>query len=559
MSRLSGAIVAAVFLVMACTAPAAWAAPPPNDDFADAQTLGGPLPIEVSATNVGATRQEGEPEHAPMPSGGHSVWFGWQASSTEVVTVGTCGSGFRPIVGVYVGSDLGALAEVASNAWDPGQCVFEEGTTATFRAIAGKTYSIQVDGNIYHEPSQPPVTGEGVIKLQIHHRAAPANDDFADAQPIQLNSGGVSAPNFGATKEPGEPAPEGDPGGASVWFKFTAPPTGGALIQADGGPIGHQSLIAVYTGSSVGDLTGVPATAMWGGSALAFPVMAGVTYRIAIDGKYDPVTESPFMDEPEISLSTYPGNDDFEDAFRLGDGSLGGAFGIFGIFGLGNVGATKQPGEPDHAGNRGGSSVWFRWKAYESGSVRMNACGASFHTLVAVYTGSTLTGLTPVAASSNPPSPPCNVFGQGPYELSFNVDAGTEYRIAVDGYEGAWGSFGLEMQTSRERLASPPSEGPPASRQTSTPKKLGSGRPRTRIARRPVDSRRGAAIFHLRSNEPDSRFLCRLDSGPFAGCHATVVYKDLKAGRHTFESKALNSDGEPDHTPAVFRFDIRRR
>ena len=28
-----------------------------------------------------------------------------------------------------------------------------------------------------------------------------------------------------------------------------------------------------------------------------------------------------------------------------------------------NIGATKQSGEPDHAGNSGGSSVWFRWTA----------------------------------------------------------------------------------------------------------------------------------------------------------------------------------------------------
>ena len=28
-----------------------------------------------------------------------------------------------------------------------------------------------------------------------------------------------------------------------------------------------------------------------------------------------------------------------------------------------NVEATKQPGEPDHAGNVGGSSIWYEWSA----------------------------------------------------------------------------------------------------------------------------------------------------------------------------------------------------
>jgi hypothetical protein len=546
--RSSGGLVAALLLCMACNAPESLAAAPSNDDFADAQSLSGSLPIEVSATNVAATRQEGEPGHAPMPSGGHSVWFHWEAPSTEVVTVGTCGSEIRPIIGVYVGSALDALTEVAGNTWDWPGCGFEEGTQATFKAIGGKTYSIQVDGNTYHGPSEPPVTGEGAITLQIRHRSPPANDDFADAETIQPDSYSVSAPNYGATKQAGEPAHQGDVGGASIWFKFTAPRTGGYLLQSDGGPGGHQSLMAVYTGASVGGLTAVQTTEMWGGTALAFSVEAGVTYRIAVDGRYDPATESPFMDEPEISLSTYPGNDDFEDAYPLTDGPLGGTSGTFG---LGNVGATKQPGEPDHAGNRGGASVWFAWTAHESGSVRLSACEASFHTLLAVYTGSTLTGLTSVASSNNPQSPACVMGEQVPGQVSFNVEAGTVYRVAVDGYEGAWGSFGLEMQTSTELLPSRHVDTPPLARQASTP-------PRTRIAGRHVNRRRRVAVFRLRSSEPDSNFFCKLDSRPFVACGSTVAYRKLRPGRHTFESKAVNSLGEPDPTPSVLHFGIQR-
>lgn len=42
------------------------------------------------------------------------------------------------------------------------------------------------------------------------------------------------------------------------------------------------------------------------------------------------------------------------------------------------------------------------------------------------------------------------------------------------------------------------------------------------------------------------------------GCDAAVVYKHLKPGRHTFRAKAVNSAGEPDRTPAVFTFKIKR-
>src|SRR5262249_62112666 len=58
-----------------------------------------------------------------------------------------------------------------------------------------------------------------------------------------------------------------------------------------------------------------------------------------------------------------------------------------------NVGANKQrapfppPGEPNHAGNPGGASVWWTWTAPVSGPTIIDTAGSSFNTLLAVYTG----------------------------------------------------------------------------------------------------------------------------------------------------------------------------
>jgi hypothetical protein len=315
-----------------------------------------------------------------------------------------------------------------------------------------------------------------------------------------------------------------------------------------GEPVGHEGLVAVYTGSSVSDLTAVPAFETRWTSELYFQVTAGVTYWIAVDGQYNSATESPFMDEPALSLSTYPRNDNFEDAFSLGSAPLGGTMGLNG---LGNTGATKQAGEPEHAGDRGGASVWFTWKSSESGSAQLSACGATFGTLLAVYTGSTVGGLTPVAASRDPQSPACTLVGSAPGEVSFNVDAGTVYRIAVDGYEGAWGGFNLELHTSTQRLPNPP--------QAAQPRLQGNHRPpRTKIAKRHVNSHRRIAAFHLGSNETGSHFLCRLDSRSFRRCGSSVSYRRLKPGRHVFAAKAVDSSGETDPTPVVFRFRVGR-
>ena len=42
-----------------------------------------------------------------------------------------------------------------------------------------------------------------------------------------------------------------------------------------------------------------------------------------------------------------------------------------------NKGATKEPGEPDHAGGTGGSSVWWTWTAPANGEVRITTDGSS--------------------------------------------------------------------------------------------------------------------------------------------------------------------------------------
>ena len=54
-----------------------------------------------------------------------------------------------------------------------------------------------------------------------------------------------------------------------------------------------------------------------------------------------------------------PSNDDFADASVL-VGEPGTVTGS-------TVDATKEPDEPDHAGNPGGHSAWFRWKAPRDG------------------------------------------------------------------------------------------------------------------------------------------------------------------------------------------------
>lgn len=542
MRHLAASAAALVCFVL--YAPVAAGASPLNDDFASAQQLSGSLPIEVTGTTIGATQQGGDPSQGDDHSAGHTVWFSWEASSTEDVTIGTCGSEIATILGVYTGDDLGALTEVASSRHSFGPNCAYAGSEVTFRATSGETYSIEVDGNAFQYQA-PPLSGEGAIELQIQSQAPPANDDFADSETLVGMSVSTPAGNWGATKESGEPDHRGNKGGASVWFSWTAPRTEGASVQACGGPVGIESMVAVYTGNAVNALNPVSPIESWSDCHVAFMAFAGVTYRIAVDGEYNPAIGTANMEAPGLSIAMFPGNDDFQNAWDLGDTK-----GVM-VIGMGSIGATKQPAEPDHAGNRGGASVWFNWTAPQSGSLQVGVCNLDFPGLLAVYTGPSLNNLSPVAASSNINDLGCAGFGEGEEGgIGFNVDAGTTYRIAIDGHDGAWGKFILALSASSKRLETPglPPEDAAKAR-----------RPQTRIVKRHVNRRRGIAIFSLGSSHVGSRFLCKLDSHRFRACGSTVVYRNLKSGSHTFRAKAVDGAGPSDATPVVIHFGIHRR
>jgi hypothetical protein len=102
--------------------------------------------------------------------------------------------------------------------------------------------------------------------------------------------------------------------------------------------------------------------------------------------------------------------------------------------------ATRQAGEPVMMANSGESaSVWGRWTAPSAGVLRLNMLGSSFDTLLAVYTGSSLTALTVRAFNDD-----CNTSGLHSC-VTLAVTAGTRYNIKVDGFGGEKGLFTMSF------------------------------------------------------------------------------------------------------------------
>lgn len=143
--------------------------------------------------------------------------------------------------------------------------------------------------------------------LKTYCTVRPANDNFVDAQIISGYSGSVTGSNVGATKEPCEPNHYYNiPGGASVWYRWTAPASGNATFDTFGSDF--DTILAVYTGDNLCNLAHVASNDDWGGgwqSQVIFYAVAGTTYHIAVDGYggfgSSTVLNSPSTDKVSIA------------------------------------------------------------------------------------------------------------------------------------------------------------------------------------------------------------------------------------------------------------------
>jgi hypothetical protein len=155
-----------------------------------------------------------------------------------------------------------------------------------------------------------------------------------------------------------------------------------------------------------------------------FGARAGTTYQIAVEGA---------QGDAVLRWRRPPPNDDFAEAARI-VGRSGGARGS-------SFFASREPGEPRH-GRGARTSIWYRWRAPRTGVLRLRTTGSTYDTLLAVYLGSRLRALRPLAHDDD----------SGPgtaSEVRIHVQRRRVYRIAVDGYRGRMGDVVLRWTLSR--------------------------------------------------------------------------------------------------------------
>lgn len=123
-----------------------------------------------------------------------------------------------------------------------------------------------------------------------------------------------------------------------------------------------------------------------------------------------------------------------------------------------NSASTVEPNEPKHGGKTGGHSLWMSWIAPADGVVTFDTSSSTFDTLLSAYyfqnTNDTALGqLKEIARNDDEPRFPTPGALRTSL-ISFGVQAGKHYEIAVDGYRGATGA--VELRWSFQTAPSTP-------------------------------------------------------------------------------------------------------
>lgn len=305
--------------------------PPGNDNFANAWPITLPF-YETNATNLGATREAGEPDNgAPVPDGSGgtfdpggegraSVWWKVTVPGDGTLTLTALSTNMTPMMAAYQGTSLSHLTPVANSTvvYGPGGYSGYNYVASRFRfnVISNTTYFIAVDG--FSQSS-------GNFDFQSQFYPAPTNEYFAARTILPPDFTSVYGYNAGARLEAHEPAHSGPGAANSVWWTWTAPRTGPVALTTGGS--GFNTILDVYTNSSLTILglvagnddeyvfyaypdtgTGPASDPI---SRVTFNAVAGTTYQICVSGANGDAgisTESIVLNNVTVALDSFETN-----------------------------------------------------------------------------------------------------------------------------------------------------------------------------------------------------------------------------------------------------------
>ena len=368
-----------------------------------------------------------------MPKSERRLGFGYfsTASHDGTFMFDTINSSVDTVLAVYAGSSVSALSEITSNDDGPGFGA----SRVLFTATAGAVYRVAIDG--YQAQ-------RGTILL--NWQVAPPPRPMITS-PARLRSAARAAQSTARISPPRGKQASHSTRASPAASRFGSRGPRHKAASSSSIPVGDSfdTTMAVYTGSALNSLIEVVSNDEGAGvdhaSLVRFTAEARRVYRIAVDGFYGQSGDVTLSWRVAAPFSSGD-NDDFANAQPIGDFS-GGIIGA-------NFFATAEGGEAGARRNFQRRSVWYAWTAPETGVFVLDTDGSFFDTLLAVYVGSAVNSLSPVASNDD------RGIGYGLSSLvTFSATKGSVYRIAVDGFGGDTGRIVLSCGMA-EATARPP-------------------------------------------------------------------------------------------------------
>jgi hypothetical protein len=332
-----------------------------NDNFASSLLIN-PLVSGVSGSNSSSSipPADGPSFIAGKPAAGF-LWYNWTASFSGVISLTTRGSSFDTLLGVYTGNTLASLTSVAED--DDSGGFFT--SLVTFNCVQGTSYQIAVAGNR---------GATGSVLLQL-------SPGPADGFPGPENGYSIGGPVPVITQQPvSQIVHAGDKITLSVtangatayqWYFTNVPVAGGTASTL---------VISNLLPNAVGNYY------VQVSNAVGAVQSAIATIEILTENQngrtFTPTNllTDKFGDAVDLTGASTP------NRYRPEDG--GGETGGYTLSqSFSTTGATKEFGEPNHAGQPGGASYWYSYTAPTNGTLQFNTDDSTFNTILAVYVG----------------------------------------------------------------------------------------------------------------------------------------------------------------------------
>jgi PKD repeat protein len=256
--------------------------------------------------------------------------------------------------------------------------------------------------------------------------APPTNDNFTNATVISSLPFSDLVNNSEATTEPGEPFVCAGVQ-QTVWYAFT-PSTSGYFRASLAGSTRQDGILLVFqqTGSDITGLSFIACSEPFFANSLTFTAQAGKTYYLQAGDLFGG------FGSLQVNLAAVPPppNDNFVNATPVTSVPFSDS--------IDTTAASVETGEPSLCTTPppAQKTAWYRFTPTASGSVSASVSATFAPVAVAVYTGTSVGSLTPLACG----------YAQA---VTIHVDAGRTYSFQV-------GSFGSQGGPLQFNLAVPP-------------------------------------------------------------------------------------------------------